>query len=160
MVELTTRDVWRVLEKQNFMVLGMVSARGEARTAGVMLHVEGRRLWSTTNDDEWKAKHLAANPQVSVTVPVPKRLPFVPWVKVPAATVTFTAVATLVPAASIPGSVRAVLLKGLDVEEDGARGALVGICLEPYGDFVTYGVGVSLLGMRDTERARGRARTA
>ena len=27
----------------------------------------------------------------------------------------------------------------------------------PKGDFVTYGVGVSFMGMRDTENARGRA---
>ena len=156
MAELTTSEVWSVLEKQNFMVLGMVSARGAARTAGVMLHVDGRRLWSTTNDAEWKAKHLAAHPQVSVTVPVAKRVPLMPWVKIPAATITFSAVATLVPAAEVPDRVSDVLLRGLDVEEDGARGALVGIRIEPVGDFVTYGVGVSLMAMRDTEAARGR----
>jgi len=156
MVELTTSDVWRVLAQQSFMVLGMVSARGAARTAGVMLEVDGNHVWSTTNEAEWKAKHLAANPQVSVTVPVPKRVPFVPWVKVPAATITFSAVASLVPAREIPSRVRDVLLRGLDVEEEGARGALVGIRVEPVGDFVTYGVGVSLLAMRDTDAARGR----
>ena len=44
--------------------------------------------------------------------------------------------------------------------DGGARGALVGIGVLPVGDFVTYGVGVSVLGMRDTELARGRASAA
>jgi hypothetical protein len=58
------------------MVVGMVSAKGEARTAGVMHHVDHGRLWFTTNDREWKARHIAANRAVSVTVPIAKRVPF------------------------------------------------------------------------------------
>ncbi len=33
----------------------------------------------------------------------------------------------------------------------------VGVRIDPHGDFVTYGVGTSLMGMRDTLDARGRA---
>ncbi|WP_154793678.1 pyridoxamine 5'-phosphate oxidase family protein [Occultella kanbiaonis] len=159
MVELSTDDVWRVLEKQNFMVIGMVSARGMARTAGVMPCVVERVLWFTTNTQEWKAKHLAANPEVSATVPIPKRIPFVPWVQIPAATVTFAGVAQILPATQMPPGAREKLLRGLEL--GGAeRGALIGVGVRPAGDFVTYGVGCSLLEMRDTEMARGRAPTA
>ena len=101
MAKLTTDDVWRVLEKQNFMVVGMVSARGQARTAGVMPYTTGRKLWFTTNDDEWKARHIAANLEVS--------------------------------------------------------GMLLGVGIRPVGDFITYGVGVPVVKMLDTEAARGRA---
>ena len=84
MVDITSEASGRRSRSENFMVIGMVSARGEARTAGVMHHVHDGRLWFTTNDREWKARHIAANPSVSVTVPIAKRVPFVPWVKVPA----------------------------------------------------------------------------
>jgi hypothetical protein len=32
----TTADVWRHVEKQSFAVLGFVTPRGEARTAGII----------------------------------------------------------------------------------------------------------------------------
>lgn len=156
MVDIDREDVWAAIARENFMVIGMVSARGEARTAGVMHHVHDGRLWFTTNDREWKARHIAANPAVSVTVPIAKRVPLMPWIKVPAATITFTAVADTLPAAELPADVAHALLHGLEVSDGGDRGALVGIAVRPTGDFVTYGVGVSVLAMRDTERARGR----
>lgn len=160
MVDIASETVWQAIAKENFMVIGMVSARGEARTAGVMHHVHDGRLWFTTNDREWKARHIAANPSVSVTVPIARRATFVPWVKVPAATITFCGVAETIPAADLPPDVSRALLHGLEVTHGGERGALVGIGVRPTGDFVTYGVGVSLLGMRDTEDARGRAPAA
>lgn len=160
MADITTDDVWRAIARENFMVIGMVSARGRARTAGVMHHVHDGRLWFTTNDREWKAKHIAGDPSVSVTVPIAKRVPFMPWIKVPAATITFTGVAETVPAAQLPADVQHALLHGLEVSDGGDRGRLVGIGVRPTGDFVTYGVGVSTLAMRDTERARGRAPVA
>ena len=38
-----------------------------------------------------------------------------------------------------------------------AKSAVIEV--EPVGDFITYGVGVSLMQMRDTELARGRVST-
>ncbi|MFE5670170.1 pyridoxamine 5'-phosphate oxidase family protein [Agromyces sp. NPDC056523] len=160
MVDITSEAVWDAIARENFMVIGMVSARGEARTAGVMHHVHEGRLWFTTNDREWKARHIAANPSVSVTVPIAKRVPFMPWIKVPAATITFCGDAETVPVADLPPDVSRALLHGLEVTDGGERGALVGVGVHPRGDFVTYGVGVSVLGMRDTEQARGRAPAA
>ncbi|GGE90787.1 pyridoxamine 5'-phosphate oxidase family protein [Mycetocola zhadangensis] len=157
MADLTTDDVWRVLEKQNFMVVGMVSARGKARTAGVMPFTLDRTLWFTTNDREWKARHIAFNPEVSVTVAIPKRVPLLPWIKVPAATITFSGIAEVMPATRMPDAARQALTQGLTLSEDGgAHGSLLGIGVRPVGDFVTYGVGVSVVRMRDTNAARGR----
>jgi hypothetical protein len=156
MAELTTDQVWRVLEKQNFMVVGMVSARGQARTAGVMPYTVDRTLWFTTSDQEWKARHIAVNPEVSVTVAIPKRVPLLPWIKVPAATITFSGVAEVVPADRMPAAARDALTKGVKNTE-GSDGTLLGIGVRPVGDFITYGVGVSVVKMRDTLAARGRA---
>ncbi|MGR0320600.1 pyridoxamine 5'-phosphate oxidase family protein [Agromyces sp. ZXT2-3] len=160
MVDITSETVWQAIANENFLVVGMVSARGEARTAGVMHHVDDGLIWFTTNDREWKARHIAANPSVSVTVPIAKRVPFVPWVRVPAATITFAATAEIVPVADLPPTVGRALLHGLEVTDGGERGALVAVALRPHGDFVTYGIGVSVLGMRDTEHARGRVPVA
>lgn len=159
MVALTTDDVWRVLEKQNFMVVGMVSARGKARTAGVMPFTVDRTLWFTTNEDEWKARHIAAHPEVSVTVAIPKRVPLLPWIKVPAATITFSCVAEVVPATQMPAEARKALTKGPKLGDGGPHGILLGVGGRPVGDFITYGVGVSVVRMLDTEVARGRAPT-
>jgi hypothetical protein len=97
-----------------------------------------RTLWFTTHDDEWTARHIAADPEVSVTVPIPKLVLFVPWIKVPAATITFSGIAQIVPAAAMPDEARAALTKGLKFS-DGSRGALIGIGVRPIGDFDTYG---------------------
>ena len=102
MADITSADVWKAIERVNFMVVGMVSAKGEARTAGVMHVVHEGVLWFTTNEREHKARHLAANPGVSVTVPIPKRIPFMPKVKIPAASVTFSGVAEIVPTTPPP----------------------------------------------------------
>ena len=157
MVVLSTVDVWRVLEKQNFMVIGMVSARGQARTAGVMPHTVDRTLWFTTNDNAWTARHIAVHPDVSVTVAIPKHVPLIPWIKVPAATITFSGVAEVVPVNRMPAVARDALTKSVKEDEDGADGELLGIGIRPVGDFITYGVGVSVVKMLDTQAARGRA---
>jgi hypothetical protein len=160
MVDIDSAEVWKAISSTNFMVVGMVSAKGEARTAGVMHFVDDGRLWFTTNEREWKARHIAANPGVSVTVPIPKRIPFVPWVKVPAATITFTGIAETIAAEQLLADAKHALLHGLEVSDGGERGALIAVGVRPTGDFVTYGIGVSILGMRDTELARGRAAAA
>ena len=156
MADVSRDEVWKAIAAQNFMVVGMVSARGAARTAGVLPHVHDGRVWFTTNEYLWKARHIAAHPDVSVTVPIAKRVPLMPWIRIPAATITFRGIAEIVPAADLPDDVKHALLGGLEVTDGGELGALVAIGIRPTGDFVTYGVGVSALGMRDTEAAAGR----
>lgn len=159
MVDLTSDEVWAAIARANFTVVGMVTARGEARTAGVMHAVDDGRLWFTTNGREWKARHIAAHPQVSATVAIPKRVPLLPWIAIPAATITFAGTAEIVPASALSERTAHALLHDLDLGDADADG-LVAVGIRPEGDFVTYGVGVSALGMRDTERARGRVPAA
>ena len=79
-----------------------------------------------------------------------------PWIKVPAATITFAGIATLATPESLDAELRRRLFQV--IADDAAKLAQSSvIVVEPVGEFVTYGVGVSLMEMRDTVKARGRA---
>ena len=82
--QLTSQQVWEVLEKELFAVLGMVTAKGQARTIGIVYIVHDRKLYIATGQDTWKARHVRNNPNVSLTVPIAKRIPIMPWIKIPA----------------------------------------------------------------------------
>lgn len=153
--ELTTSDVWQVLEKNLFAVVGMVTAKSEARTAGVVYVVRERKLYVVTGRESWKAKHIAQNPHVSLTVPIDKRIPIAPWVKIPAATITFCGQAKILPADETPGDLLQALLRGMETDPEMVADSCI-IEIVPQKDFVTYGVGVSLMTMRNPDKARGR----
>lgn len=148
MVTITNAQVWKRLRRASFMVLGVVTARGQARTFGVVPTEHNGELWFASVANEWKVRHIRANPDVSVTVPVQRAIP-----PIPPATITFPAHARLASAADAPAHVVRALTRGIRGEDTAAM-ALVSV--RPTGDFVTYGIGVSLLGMLDTEKARGR----
>lgn len=126
----------------------MVTARGEARTAGVVPHVHQGEVWFASKDDEWKIRHIRANPHVSVTATIQRGIG-----PIPPATITCAGHARVIAARDAPQVVAKALTRGIS-EKDLDTGVLVAI--EPRGDFVTYGIGTSLLGMRNTELARGR----
>lgn len=154
--QLTSAQVWSELEKELFAVLGVVNAKGQARTSGVVYAVSDFKLYVATNNDNWKAVHMRANPHVSVTAPIAKRIPFLPWVKIPAATVTFAGLGSVHAPDDVAQNVLKRLLRGLEKDEE----LLASMCIleiEPQGEFVTYGVGVPLMAMRDAKKARRRA---
>ena len=157
--EITTGQVWEVIEKELFAVIGMVTAEGQARTAGVVYAALQRKLYIGTGNETWKARHIAGNPHVSITIPLAKRIPIMPWIKIPAATITFCGNARLFPAAGAsPELLRAVFQHMAEDQE-----MIDGSCLievTPEKEFITYGVGVSLMGMRDPHKARGRVAVA
>lgn len=155
--KLTTEQVWQALERNLFAVVGMVSARGEGRTAGIVYVVHDRKFYFGTDKEAWKARHIAANPNVSLTVPIPKRIPFLPWVKIPAATITFSGTARILTIDETPTEVGRALTHGLKGNPEERLASSCVVEVTPKGDFLTYGVGVSLATMRDTEAARGRA---
>ncbi len=155
-IQLTTAQVWETIEKELFAVVGMVNAAGEARTAGLVYIVRERKLFIATGRDTWKARHMAANPHVSVTIPIAKRVPIMPWLKIPQATITFQGTARVFPAAEAsPELLRAILMHKADDREMVAGSCIVEIT--PVGEFVTYGVGIRLMDMREPAKARGRA---
>jgi hypothetical protein len=154
--KLTSEQVWQVIEKELFAVLGMVTARNEARTVGIIYVVRNRRMYIASNRDAWKVRHIVQNPHVSLTIPVHKRIPFLPWIKIPAATITFCGIAQILePAETPPEIVRAIYRDMANSQEQMAESCLIEVT--PIKDFVTYGIGIPLMKMRDPEQARGRA---
>lgn len=156
---LTTDTVWRTLARQPFLVVGMVNRAGQGRSVGVSPAVHGDHVWFAASAADWKVAHLQHQPEVSFTVPVRRGGLLALLVPIPPATITCRATAQVVPLDDAPEPVRRRLLRGLS-EADPARGEPVMVRLTPHGDFVTYGVGVSLRTMLDTERARGRVPVA
>jgi predicted pyridoxine 5'-phosphate oxidase superfamily flavin-nucleotide-binding protein len=156
MADVSTEQVWEEIENNVFAVLGMVSANQEARTAGIVYVAREGRLYIASNSDTWKVRHVTNNPHVSLTIAIPKSVPLMPWIKVPAATITFAGTATVSPAAQADPAILKLIYRGLEADADALAKASV-IVVEPKGEFVTYGIGISLMEMRDTVKARGRA---
>lgn len=63
------------------------------------------------------------------------------------------------PASHVPKEVLSSLLRGLEMDAE-TLATLCVIEVEPVGDFITYGVGVSLMTMRHPHQAQGRAPVA
>ncbi|MFZ1863536.1 MAG: pyridoxamine 5'-phosphate oxidase family protein [Polyangiales bacterium] len=153
---ITTDLVWQEVEKRLFAVLSWVNPSGHARSAGIVYLVKDRALYVATNDDSWKAKHIRSNPHVALNVTIPKRIPFMPWVKIPDATIAFSATARVMAATETEPEIIEVLMRGM--AEDPERLARTCVLeIRPSGHFATYGVGIPLLDMRDPKKARGRA---
>lgn len=155
MAEINTIQIWEQLNKQLFAVLGMVTKKGEARTAGIVYIVDDGKLYISSKKQAWKVRHIAQNPHVSLTVPIHKRIPFIPWIKIPAATITFSGEARLLAYDAVSDETLEKLFRGLELSDEQKENTQV-IEVTPVGHFITYGVGVSLMDMRDTEKARGR----
>ena len=152
-------QVWAELEKNLFAVVGMVTAHQEARTVGIVYIVRDRKLYFGTFKDTWKTRHITQNGHISMTVPIAKRIPLMPWIKIPAATITFAAEARVLTNEQADPDVLKALYR--DVAKDGqqmARSCVIEVT--PIDDFITYGVGVPLMQMRFPEKARGRVATA
>lgn len=149
--QLTSNQVWKEIGKNNFGVLGMVTPDGESRTVGIVYVVDNRKLYIGAQTTAWKTKHIAQNPHVSLTVPIARRVPLMPWIKVPATTITFSGIAKILEQEEIG----ARLLKKLYRHEEG-RDQWCAIEVTAQKDFITYGVGISLLQMRFPEKSRAR----
>lgn len=138
------------------VLLGMVTAKNEARTVGIIYILRDRRLYIGTWTDSWKVRHVAQNPHVSLTIPVHKSVPLMPWIKIPAATITFCGEADIIAALDSPHELLEELYHGVAEDQElMAKYSL--IVVTPVKDFITYGIGVSLLDMREPLKARSRA---
>ncbi|MEA2023045.1 MAG: pyridoxamine 5'-phosphate oxidase family protein [Actinomycetota bacterium] len=142
-------DVWPTIEKWPFAVLGFVNPAGEARSAGVMYKVRDRVLHVITGPDTWKVRHIRSNPHVSVTVPV-QRFP-IKVRAIPPAVITFAGHATIVEFDDVVPDLQKELAHGI---ED--MGDVCVIRIAPVGRFVTYGIGVPPMTMRQPGRAIAR----
>jgi len=151
--QLSSDDVWKAIEANNFGVLSWLSSKRQPRCAGISYAVADRAIYIHTGRDDWKARHIAANGAVAMTAQVPKSIPLLP-IKIPPATITFCASAELVEQSRVPAAVVATLLKPLSAEARAVPDVYIRV--SPHGHFATYGVGVSLMAMRDPGKARAR----
>jgi hypothetical protein len=108
-----------------------------------------------TRADSWKGKYIRLNPSVALNVTIPKRIPFMPWIKIPAATIALHGTARVIVAKDADAEIIQALMRGM-VEDPELVAQTCVIEVEPTGHFVTYGVRVPLLAMRDPKTARGR----
>jgi hypothetical protein len=156
---ITTELVWKEIERRSFAVLSYVTPGGEARSSGIVYVVRGGKLYIRVAADSWKAKHIGRNPNVALNVTIPKRVPFMPWFRIPQATIAFKGTARLLGVNEVGGAVLDALGRATAHEPEGG----VEVCfleVSPRGHFATFGVGVSLLEMRDPTKARGRVPVA
>ena len=152
----TTEQVWEALNDGVFGVLAFVNRIGRPRTAGVCYVVAGRSLLISSDEEMWKVRHIAADPNVSMTVTLPKRVPFLPFIKVPPATVTFQGEAEILGVDDIDPSVFERLPRGGE-EDRAVLDSTAIIRVIPRGEFVTYGIAMPITQMRTHEKAHGRA---
>ncbi|MEZ4862787.1 MAG: pyridoxamine 5'-phosphate oxidase family protein [Caldilineaceae bacterium] len=158
-VQLTSEQVWQEIEKNLFAVIGMVTSQEEARTVGVVYVAHAGKLYIGTQKAAWKVKHIAQNPHVSLTVPIAKRIPLLPWIKIPAATITFSGEAKVLEQSEVNAEILQKLYHDV-VKDEKAMAESCVIEVTPQGDFITYGVGIPLMQMRFPNKARGRAAVA
>ncbi|MEU8239005.1 pyridoxamine 5'-phosphate oxidase family protein [Actinoplanes missouriensis] len=147
----TATTIWNAVARSSFAVLSHVTPSGAPRSSGVVYAVSGDRMYVVVAEDSWKARHIRDEGLVAVTVPVRRGGLLSLLAPIPPATVSFPAVATVRPAATldeVPG------LAGLVPPE--RRSACVVLEVRPSGHYVTYGIGVPLLRMRDPAQARAR----
>jgi len=147
-------QVWQALGRASFAVVSHVTQAGEPRSSGVVYATARRRLYVAVAPDSWKARHISATPQVAVTVPVRRGGLLALLLPIPPATISFHAAAIVHPpgspnAGALPAQLRRLLPAG-----HADSGCIIELI--PEGNFVTYGLGVSLAQMRHPQLARGR----
>jgi hypothetical protein len=77
-----------------------------------------------------------------------------PWIDIPDATIAFSGTARVLSMGEVEPKLLDALLKRMFEHANNDENCIIEI--RPTGHFATYGVGVSLLDMRDPEKARGR----
>lgn len=159
MADLTSKRVWQEIDRNIFAILGMVTAKHEARTVGITYIVDDQKLFITSQKTAWKVRHIAQNSAVSMTIPICKRIPLLPFVKIPAATITFAAKAHVIDPWHLTAHSRKRLYRHNADNPDVLDETSI-IVVIPQKDFITYGVGVPMWQMPNREKARGRLAVA
>ena len=151
----TSDDVWRAVTKASFAYVAHVTPSGEPRVSGVAVGTVGRKLYIVVAPDSWKARHLAASGRAAVVVPVRRGGILSLFLPLPPATISFSAKAAVRPAGLV--SEADGLPKGLISSLPAERKSLAQVIeLAPEGDFLTYGLGVSLMEMMRPSIAQAR----
>ena len=142
---LTAERVWNELAKASFAVISYLTPMGKPRASGVVCAAAGRHLYVVTAADSWKARQISDGDEVAVTVPIRRGGVLSLVAPIPPATVSFHARATVHPAGSVSIESVSKKLASLLPQNHAAVGCLLE--LVPDGNFLTYGLGVSLRDM-------------
>jgi hypothetical protein len=150
---LTTERVWSILEKCSFAVMSHVTASGEPRSSGVVFGTDGRRVLVVVAADSWKARTIKDGQVVAFTVLIRRGGLLSLLFPIPPAAVSFHARARIgepcmLDRASLPARFARLLPTTSELS--------CVLELTPEGSFLTYGVGVSLMKMRNPELALAR----
>jgi hypothetical protein len=148
---LTTERVWNEIERASFAVISYVTPAGKPRSSGVMCAAKNHRLYVVTAADSWKARQISNGDEVAVTVPIRRGGLLSLIVPIPPATVSFHATATVHPAGPVSIEKVPKKLASQLPKERWSAGCLLE--LAPVGNFLTYGLGVSLQDMAKPEAA-------
>jgi hypothetical protein len=151
---LTSEEVWREVGKASFAILSYVTPAGEPRSSGVVYKTIGRRLYVAVAPWSWKARHVAGSGQAAVTVPVRRGGMLSLVAPIPPATISFHGTAVVYPADSPEVGPLIEELGSLLPAERRTTASIIEIV--PEGAFVTYGLGIPLMKMRDPVAARAR----
>jgi hypothetical protein len=154
---LTADNVWRALGKQSFAVMSHVTASGEPRSSGVVYGADGGRLLVVVAASSWKARTIADGQLVAITVPVRRGWILSMLFPIPPAVICFRARAHVGEACMLD---RDALPKQFASMLPPTETPSCVIELTPEGNFLTYGIGVSLMAMRDPEVALARVPVA
>ncbi len=134
-------DISAAIAKRSFATLATTSPQQRPHAAGILYAIVGDLLYVSTMRSSRKARNIAANPHVFVSIPV-RRMPF----GAPPSTIQFAATAEVLPvdhpdvvALAGAGKLKAITSHG---ELDLPDGCIVRIT--PGRTFHTYGLGMSL----------------
>ncbi len=153
-VNLSAEDVWREIDKASFAVVGYVTPAGEPRSSGVVYRSVGHRLYMAVAPESWKARHIAKSGRVSVVVPVRRGGILTLLLPIPPAAISFHAKAEVHAPGSMDLDSLSKELASLVPEERQAEARIIELI--PEGEFLTYGLGVSLMEMRHPDVAQAR----
>ena len=155
---LTSEQVWRAVARASFAVLSHVTPAGEPRSSGVVYKAVGRRLVVAVAPGGWKARHVAADGRVAVTVPVRRGGILSLVAPIPPATISFHGTAVVHPAGS--PQARSLLDELGSLVPAKRRASACVIEIIPAGAFRTFGLGVSLRAMLNPAAAQARVPVA
>lgn len=147
-------SIWSEINKQIFSTVGFVTPRQHARTSGIVHTVYNHHIYFSVEKTSWKAKHIAKNPHVSLTVIAPRRIFLMPWVQIPPATISFSGTAKVMPFSERSEDIKKALFRGATDKDTVAHSLLVEVI--PQGYFLTYGIGMPFWKMMNPSEAQQR----
>ncbi len=153
----TTDQVWREVSKGSFLVLSFTTREGWPRSCGILYATSGRRVFVEVHPGSLKAHEIHDGDQVAVTVPVRRGGLLSLLMPIPPSAISFHARVILHPLGTLDLGTISKTFAGLP--EYVRKGSIV-LELEPEGKFLTFGIGVPLMEMRDLNKMFGRTPVA